>query len=81
MGLTGLSVLHGVVSSVLSSSAVLCGLHCDWLQLEFRCNSSIDQSLRPPQMLDSVSLAMCCCRGNDEAMEPTSAGRATAVKV
>lgn len=32
MGLTGLNVLHGVVSSVLSSSAALCGLHCDWLQ-------------------------------------------------
>lgn len=32
MGLTGLNVLRGVVSSVLSSSAVLCGLHCDWLQ-------------------------------------------------
>lgn len=37
MGLTGLNVLHGVVSSVSSSSAVSCGLHCDWLQLESGC--------------------------------------------
>lgn len=28
-----LSVLEGVVSSVLSSSVVLCWLQCDWLQL------------------------------------------------
>lgn len=32
-------------------------------------------------MSDSVSLEMCCFRGNDEATEPKSAGRATAFKV
>lgn len=30
----GLSVLDGVVSSVLSSSVVLCWLQCGWLQLD-----------------------------------------------
>lgn len=36
-----LSVLHGVVSSVLSSSVVLCWSQCDWLQLGSGCDSSI----------------------------------------
>lgn len=36
-----LSVLHGVVSSVLSSSVVLCWIQCDWLQLDSGCDSSI----------------------------------------
>lgn len=36
-----LSVLHGVVSSVLSSSVVLCWIQCDWLPLDSGCDSSI----------------------------------------
>lgn len=36
-----LNVLDGVVSSVLSSSVVLCWLQCDWLQLDSGCKSSI----------------------------------------
>lgn len=42
-----LSVLHGVVSSVLSSSVVLCWSQRDWLQLGSGCDSSTG-SVGPP---------------------------------
>lgn len=50
-----LSVLDGVVSSVLSSSVVLCWLQCDWLQLDSGCESSIG-SVVTASVSDSVLL-------------------------
>lgn len=49
-----LSVLHGVVSSVLSSSVVLCWSQCDWLQLGWRCDSSTGSVGSPSASVGSV---------------------------
>lgn len=49
-----LSVLHGVVSSVLSSSVVLCWSQCDWLQLGSRCDSSTGSVGSPSASVGSV---------------------------
>lgn len=54
VGLTGLSVLHGVVSSVLSSSVVLCWSRCDYLQLSSRCDSSTGSVGSPAESVGSV---------------------------
>lgn len=53
-----LSVLDGV-SSVLSSSVVWCRLQCDWLQLDWRCDSSVGSVASKYQ--ECVALMFCFC--------------------